>query len=207
MLYVRTREPFDLSYHLEKFAAIAKNSKEYQGHGWGCAYPERGAWRIYRNLKPVWEDDLAQFGKSDLLLAHARSAFENRDIHVENNMPFYDGKYVFIFNGELRGVKIKESGRIGAEKIFNYIKRFDRGDMAAALKKGLDIIEKRTDYVRAMNIMLADQARVYVASRFNDDPEYFTLRYRENGETIICSEPYPAESGWHAIANRTITTF
>jgi len=36
-------------------------------------------------------------------VAHARSAFEDKDIVVENNMPFTDGERVFIFNGELRG--------------------------------------------------------------------------------------------------------
>jgi len=58
-------------------------------------------------------------------------------------MPFYDWNNVFIFNGQLNGVRIKEQGRTGAEKIFNFIKRFNRGDMANAIKKGVEIIKKR----------------------------------------------------------------
>ena len=46
-----------------------------------------------------------------------------KGIKIENNMPFTGGNYVYVFNGELRGVRIKEKGRIGAEKIFNYINR------------------------------------------------------------------------------------
>ena len=42
---------------------------------------------------------------------------------------------MFVFNGELRGVRVKADGRIGAEKIFNYVKRFDRGDLGAALER------------------------------------------------------------------------
>ena len=37
LLTVRAKRPFAIASHLEKFARIAKNSKEYQGHGWGCA--------------------------------------------------------------------------------------------------------------------------------------------------------------------------
>ena len=108
LLYVRAPSEYPIVQHLAIFAQIAKNSQEYQGHGWGCAYLRNGQWRTYHNILPIWEDDLTQFGSTALLLAHARSAFEDRDIDVRNNMPFFDGRYVFIFNGELRGVKIKE---------------------------------------------------------------------------------------------------
>jgi len=120
LLVVRSERPFAISPHLEKFSHISKHSKEYQGHGWGCAYKDsRGEWALYRNICPIWEDNVSAFPVTTLLVAHARSAFEDRDIRVENNMPFFDGRYVYIFNGELRGVRIREQGRIGAEKIFN----------------------------------------------------------------------------------------
>ncbi len=119
LLYVRNKVEFKISDQLQKFAEISKSSKEYQGHGWGCAYLENNSWKYYKNIAPIWDDDLTQLGKTTLLIAHARSAFQDKDIVVENNMPFYDDDYVFIFNGELHGVKIKENGRIGAEKIFN----------------------------------------------------------------------------------------
>ena len=124
ILWVRSEKPIEITDHLKHFASISRDSNEYQGHGWGCAWIENGLWKIYRNIKPVWEDDLSSFGTTNLLLAHARSAFRDEGIEVENNMPFFDGKKVFIFNGELKGVRIREQGRIGAEKIFNYIKYF-----------------------------------------------------------------------------------
>ena len=84
LLTVRSQTPFAIGPHLEKFAHIVKTSREYQGHGWGCAYQDpAGLWQFYRNIKPVWEDDLSRFGETSLLVVHARSAFEDKDIVVE----------------------------------------------------------------------------------------------------------------------------
>ena len=205
LLTVRSEKPFAIMPHLGKFADIARNSKEYQGHGWGCSYRDKsGLWRFYKNINPVWEDDLSRFGATTLLVAHARSAFEDRDIVIENNMPFFDGRTVFVFNGELRGVQIREQGRIGAEKIFNFIRRFDREDTLKALEKAVGIIKKRTRYIRGMNIIMVNEGGVFVSSFFNEDEEYFTMRYREGTELIICSEPYPSGKKWQRIANNSV---
>ena len=205
LLVVRSEKPFDVTPHLESFAYISKHSKEYQGHGWGCAHRLAGdEWKLYKNIKPVWEDDLERFPQTKLLVAHARSAFEDRDIVVENNMPFSDGKSVYIFNGELRGVKIREQGRIGAEKIFNFIRRFDKGDTSGALKKAVSIIKKRTRYIRAMNIIVVNDQGIHISSYFTENEEYFTMHYKEDSKLIICSEPYPSGSGWNKIPNDTV---
>jgi len=205
LLTVKSETPFAITPHLRKFAAIAKNSKEYQGHGWGCAYlDETAGWRFYKNINPVWQDDLDHFDQTKLLVAHARSAFEDRDIVIENNMPFFDGQTVYIFNGELRGVKIRQDGRIGAEKIFNYIRRFDKGDTRLALIKAVGIIRKRTRYIRGMNIIMANDKGIFVSSYFTEDEEYFTMCYREGRQLVICSAPYPAEKNWQKIANDSV---
>jgi predicted glutamine amidotransferase len=205
LLTVRSEMPFAVTPHLLEFAAIAKNSKEYQGHGWGCACrDETGDWKFYRNISPVWEDDLSRFGVTDLLVAHARSAFEDRDIAVENNMPFFDGRTVFIFNGELRGVRIHESGRIGAEKIFNFIRRFGNGDTRRALEKATAIIKKRTRHIRGMNIVMVNAGGIFVSSFFSEDEAYFTMHYRQGTELIICSEPYAIGGNWQKIANDSV---
>ena len=205
LLTVRSNTTFSIEPYLSKLGDISSNSKEYQGHGWGCAYRDEAAgWRLYKNINPVWEDDLGQFGKTSLLVAHARSAFEDRDIVVENNMPFFDGRTVFVFNGELRGVKIREKGRIGAEKIFNYIRRFDKGNTGNALTKAVQIIKKRTRYIRGMNIIMVNDDGIFVSSYFTEDDIYFTMRYREGRELVICSAPFPGEKNWHSIANRSM---
>ena len=214
LLCVRSKEPFAIETHVRKLAEIAQNSKEFQGHGWGCAYLRNGEWAHYKNIAPVWEDNLAQFGETTLLLAHARSAFRDEGITVENNMPFYDDKYIFIFNGELRGVRLNVEGRIGAEKIFNLVRRMDKGDMRMALQRAMAVLNKRTKYLRAANMIVASKNRMFVASQFNEDPDYFTMHYKiptlselSKNLTIICSEKYPGEQEWSPIANKAILEF
>ncbi|HEX9973481.1 MAG TPA: hypothetical protein VGD14_15520 [bacterium] len=208
LLLVKSRNEFPIGDHLKQFAHIARHSREYQGHGWGCAYLVDNEWQIYKNIAPIWEDDLEQFGTTSQLLAHARSAFKDEGIKVENNMPFQKGEFVFIFNGELQGVKIKEQGRIGAEKIFNYILRFHLGDLLQALNKGLEIIKKRTTYFRAINIIMSDKKQALVSSEFNEDDNYLTMHYKKAGNSLlICSEPYPGEPDWQKIPNHTTKVF
>ena len=208
LLCVRSANEFDLEGHLEALARIARDSKEYQGHGWGCAWREGDAWRRYHDIAPIWEDRGRPSGRSRLLLAHARSAFRDEGIRVENNMPFLDDTRVFIFNGELQGVRIREEGRIGAEKIFNFIKRFDRGDLGEALRRATRVIEKRTRYVRAMNIVIADAEAVCVASSFREDPGYFQMhRLRSSDTLIVCSSPYEAGGDWEPVANGSVARY
>lgn len=205
LLLVKAETMFSIAAELQRFATIAAHSKEFQGHGWGCSYLENGVWRHYKNIKPIWEDVLSGFGESKLLVAHARSAFKDEGITVENNMPFYDDRYVFIFNGELRGVRIAEQGRIGAEKIFNFIKRFNHGSMLEALTRGTEIIRKRSKYIRAMNIIIAERERSYLASFFNEDPDYFTLHYSHaSGKTMVASDPLPGDEHWEKVPNETV---
>jgi glutamine amidotransferase len=205
LLLVKSENEFSIAAELQRFATSAQHSKEFQGHGWGCSYLKNGAWQHYKNIKPIWEDQMSGFGETRLLVAHARSAFKDEGIVIENNMPFYDDRYVFVFNGELRGVRISEHGRIGAEKIFNFIKRFDHGSMLEALARGSEIIRKRSKYIRAMNIIIADKERGYLACFFNEDPDYFTL-HRSGGpdKTIVASDPLPGDEHWEAISNGTV---
>ncbi len=208
LLYANSKKEFSVSEYLSKFSEISKKSKEYQGHGWGCAYLQNGVWNYYKNVNPIWEDDLSRFGSSTRLIAHARSAFKDEGIVVENNMPFYDDKYIFIFNGQLSGVKIKEEGRIGAEKIFNYIKRFDKGNIKDALEKGTEIIKKKSSFIRAMNIIMTDSKAAYVYSHFNDAVDYFTMHSKLSEDSfVVCSESFVGENDWLPVQNNTLTEY
>jgi predicted glutamine amidotransferase len=205
LLLVTSARPFDPCPYLRSFAEISRNSREYQGHGWGCASWDGSAWALYRNIRPVWEDDLSKFAPTTRLLGHARSAFRDEGIAVENNMPFSDGRTVFAFNGELHGVRLRAEGRIGAEKIYNLIRGFDHGDRLEALRRATDVIEKRSRYVRAMNIVWADGERAWASSLYSENPEYFTLRRKTaDGVRLLCSEPFPDEPGWEPVNNRFI---
>jgi glutamine amidotransferase len=208
LLYIRSKKNFLIKDHLEKFAQISKSSKEYQGHGWGCAYLVNDEWNFYKNINPIWEDNFDSFESTSLLIAHARSAFNDQDIHIDNNMPFFNKNYIYIFNGELHGVRIKENGNIGAEKIFNFILRFIDKDIEAGIKKGINIIKKKTRYIRAMNFIIADKNNAYVYSDYNEDQEYFTLKSKnEDEQVIISSENYSAESNWQSLEKNKLKVF
>lgn len=75
------------------------------------------------------------------------------------------------------------------------------------------MIRRRTRYVRALNLIVADTAgAVHVAGNFREDPEYFQLRTAvQNDVQVICSEPYPGNSleapGWSRIPNGSVATF
>jgi glutamine amidotransferase len=206
ILYARADTEFSIAKMLAPFAELSRDSREFQGHGWGCAWREGERWHQYHDIRPIWEDDLEQFGSSNLLLVHARSAFRDEGIVVENNMPFSDGESMFIFNGELRGVRIQSQGRIGAEKIYNYIRRFDKGDKLAATARAVDIIKKRCSYVRAMNIVLSDGRQSCLSTSYSEDPDYFQMHQkRERDLHLVCSQPFTGEQGWSRIDNhRTI---
>jgi predicted glutamine amidotransferase len=195
-------------FHLEAFKRLSKDSKEFQGHGWGCAWLDaENNWQHYHNINPLW-DDATSFPDTTLFLAHARSAFRDEGIVVENNMPFSDGENVFVFNGELQGVRIKAEGRIGAEKIFNTVKRFYKSDYAEATVRAVSVINKRTRYVRALNFFLANKRGVQICSQFGEDPDYFQLQETLQGSTrVVCSQRYDfGNNHWLAIANNQVFT-
>ncbi len=215
ILIIKSNTEFEIAPYLEKFAKLCQNSKEYQGHGWGCAFFS-GGWKFYKNINPIWEDDFEKFEKTNLLIVHARSAFEDKDIVIENNMPFTDNELVFVFNGELRGVRIREHGRIGAEKIFNLIKRFRDSELQQssgsdsllnAIKKGIDYLVCRTNTVKAINLVIVNMQtkNIFLSTNFNERSEYFTMHLSETDKLVICSEKFNNES--KPIPNNTTRCF
>ncbi len=204
LLLIENPAGVDPNLYLAHFRRICQESREYQGHGWGCAWLEPDdRWQLYHSIVPIWEDPKGDFPSTGLFLAHARSAFRDEGITIENNMPFTDGSSVFLFNGELQGVRIRSEGRIGAEKIYRYILRFDRGDLGAAMQKGIGIIARKTRYIRAMNFFLATAQAVHVSSWFGEDPAYFQMHRTRTGNTLIlCSAPLPALAlSWEGLPN------
>ena len=205
LLAVRDTEPFPIAGQLQALATIARDSKEYQGDGWGCSWWDGAGWQVHRSITPIWEDRFDQFGGTRLLVAHARSAFRNEGIAVENNMPFVDGDVAFVFNGELRGVRLAVPGRIGAEKLFGVLRRLGGDRDGAALRHAVDVVVRRTGYVRAMNFVLASGETIRIVSRFSEDPAYFTM-YRKETATrqTVCSEAFAGDAGWVPIPNGTV---
>jgi glutamine amidotransferase len=183
VLAIQGDAPFDAEPFLSAFAEECRRSKEFQGDGWGVAWREGIAWRSFHTLQPIWETALPDLPRSRLFLVHARSAFRNERIVVENNMPFVDDGLAFAFNGELRRVRLRAPGDTGARRLFHLYRRFRRaaadtavGDEGRTALRRLDeVIRARTEYVRALNVVVSDGEQVWVNNRFSEDPDYFTL--------------------------------
>ena len=58
-----------------------------------------------------------------------------------------------------------------------------------------------------MNLIIASRDSSELASFYNERPDYFQMHRTERaGAQIVCSDPYPGESGWRPINNRTTQT-
>lgn len=215
ILALTADEAFDAADWLRAFALRCRESREYQGHGWGVAWWADGGWQRYRSLTPIWEDDLPAELRSTLVLVHARSAFRDEGIVLGNNMPFLADDLAFAFNGELRGVRLAAPGATGAVRLTHLLGRFRRaadGDVFEALRRLDAVVSARSDYVRALNVVVSDGSTVWVNAHWSEDPDYFTLHRTsvalpEGGALqAVSSEPFALDDGaprWEAIANRT----
>ena len=80
--------------------------------------------------------------------------------------------------------------------------------MHTALTRGVDVIRKRSRYVRAMNIILASPEQVHVSSTFGEDPDYFQMRYRQTQEElVVCSDPLDERDDWQSFPNTHTQSF
>jgi glutamine amidotransferase len=200
MLIVRGEESFEVQQYIEKFSSMCKNSKVFQGDGCGIAVRTDGKWHLTKSLKPIWEGISSPVERGDWLIAHARAACLNDDVAIENNMPFQNNGWLFAFNGELHGVRVKIPGQTGAHKIFNYVKRLGARDPGVGLKKAAEIIIARSQYIKALNVLMTDGERIYGYNHYSEDPDYFTL-YRQRGDQLaFCSQPLD-DGAWEPLAN------
>jgi len=195
ILAIRADDPLDAAPWLDAFRHACRASREYQGHGWGAAWWTGTAWRHYRSLRPIWEDGFVP-PDATCILVHARSAFRDEDIVIENNMPFVDGSLAFAFNGELHGVRLNMPGATGAARLFHLLRRFRTatdGDSAQALARLDEVVARRSERVRAMNLVVADGASLVFSSRFTQEAPYFTMHAafvpELSGMRMVASEP------------------
>ena len=117
--------PFDANPWIDAFAERCRASHEYQGHGWGAAWRTDGGWDRTRSIDPIWEPGRTPVPEASVVVVHARSAFRNEGIVVENNMPFLASDLAFAFNGELRGVRLSAPGETGAARLLHLLERFN----------------------------------------------------------------------------------
>ena len=153
------------------------------------AYRVDGRISRYRSITPIWDDSRHLPGHVEFLAVHARSAFRNEGIEERNNMPFYSGRWTYVFNGEIQGVRVRAPGVTGAEKIFHLVLEQGEAEPERAIARTDQLLRDRSKYVRAMNVALTDGHKIYAHCRFRERSDYFTLHYRTGEIEGVCSEP------------------
>ena len=197
-LVLRGEQAFTPTPIWEAIRERCETSPEYQGHGWGACWRINGEWARYRSLTPIWEDRPELPERVDFFVVHARSAFRDEGIELDNNMPFYRGDRIFVFNGELRGVRMRVPGRIGAEKVFHLIEQQDP-DLEASIAKTDRLLTAKSERIRAMNLAVTDGDAIHAICRYSESPEYFTLYFRTGDIAGVCSEAL--DSSYSPMAN------
>lgn len=183
---IKSKKPIKSSNLLGDFAAMCKNNSQWQGDGWGVAWRlDDRNWTLDKSLNPIW-DDKAKFDKipsAKLLVVHARGAsFPDQKGDIDFNQPYIDNDVCFVFNGELYGVKLKAEGKIGAQKIFNLLKE-------TSLERVAKLLRKNSKKILGMNIGLVKGDAINVLCDYDDQQDYYTLRYYINKDfVIVCSE-------------------
>lgn len=188
-----SKENIKINDYLKEFADICEKSltpdNDRQKDGWGIFTLEQ----YYKSIKPIWTEKFLfdKFLSSKLLVVHSRSAHSNEN-DIELNQPYVDQGLVFIFNGLLKNVKIKIDGKIGAQKLFNLIKKIYQENNNDYWKKFFKYVIDNTEFIVGMNIILLDLnlKKLNLISVFNKHPDYFTLRlYQDENLIIVCSQP------------------
>lgn len=185
---------------LRLFANMAKNSQaldgDWQGDGWGISWLDnKNCWQTTKSQNPIWNDmnKFSSIPVNKLFVIHARSAsFPQHKDNVNYNQPYVNNNYVFVFNGLLKGVRIKsdKNSEIGAQKIWSLLQNILKTHPPlVALNKLKQILLNNSEKIQALNIGLSDKKNLYSLCYFSSNPDYYQLHYfSKNNTNIICSE-------------------
>ena len=170
-----------------------------QGDGWGVAWRhDDGQWRLHRSVAPIWTETqvLQQLPLTRHVVVHARRAsFARHQGEVLYNQPYLWENYAFVFNGFVKGVKLRQPvpGTIGAEKIWYLVRQqLQRGAAPAdALERVYTLLSRHSRELRACNMGLHNGQELVV---YNGNPSatpYYDLHHvYQTGLRMIGSEPF-----------------
>lgn len=172
--------------------------------GWGLCYLENNQLKIFRSVKPVFDDPLIdQFRKlkTNLFILHARYGTRG-EINIKNVHPFehFNGQqhYVFFHNGTVRDQlafdnQYKPNGKTDSEHFFYYL--IDGDTKNLTVKNFEKKIEKLKNFSGA-NFVLTTGEITFIANWYSLNPLYYTLKILKSEKaTIVSSEILPNLEG------------
>lgn len=185
------------------------------GDGWGIAFRQNGALKVFKSTRPAYEDDqIEQFRTlaTDWVLLHARKASKGA-VELKNVHPFAltvdHSPYLFCHNGTIKDdltfdPRFVPQGNTDSEAFLYYL--------ASPGAKAIDLQSLRTKLAQikdftAANFLLSDGKTSYVACWYSCDPVYYTLKMLKNSDFIcVASEilPHYRKEKWQRLNNKSI---
>ena len=155
-------------------------------------------------------DRLASRRRGDLGMAHLRRATLGLPVGPENTHPFTDGRVAFAHNGSISppaaldalvpgSTAGRRRGTTDSERYFLAVlaRLRDGVPPGEALRSTADDVAATAAFT-SLNCLLLTSESLYAFCRVNphgpiedDDPEYYTLRYRTAPDAVVVSS-----SGW-----------
>jgi predicted glutamine amidotransferase len=186
------------------------------GDGWGVARSTARGVAVRKRPDAARTsarfDREARTRRTDLGLAHLRRATLGLSVGPANTHPFTDGRIAFAHNGSISPPSAlddlllsrsldRRRGTTDSERYFLAVaERLDAGATPEeALRTTADAIAGTARF-SSLNCLLLTPEALYAFCRIHpdgpiedDDPEYYTLRYRASGDAVVV-----ASSGWGA---------
>ena len=198
-LLVRSKNKFKPEKLLRQFSLMCQKSRapdgDWQGDGYGIAWQVNGKWKLEKSLSPIWEeqDKFDQIPETHLFAAHARSSgFPDQKGIIEYNQPYINDLLCYVFNGMIRGVSLSMQleEKIGAQKIFSLLKQqIQNKSPEEALEHVDKLIINNSKKIEGMNIGIVYEDKFYVLCEYENNKNYFGIRYYHDDDIIlVCSE-------------------
>ena len=180
--------------------------------GWGIAYLKDQKWRVYKSLKPIFEDDnIYKFRslKTRAIVLHARKS-TGGNITYDNTHPLVyndrKGDYLFTHNGTIYDEFDFNEPLIAGDS--DSVRWFNK--LISELKNN-DIPDFFSlDRFTSANFFFVTPGKIYVGQYFKKDPVYHTMKVIKNGNNVIVSsEILPAykDEIWQSIENGSLLQF
>ena len=173
-----------------------RNFRQFQhSGGWGAIYQENSAFKLYKSIKPCWEDPRRhELAGQHLLLLHARKASRG-NVKLENTHPFFrrhEGRdWFFCHNGTIYDRFPQYAGLAGdtdSERFFRFLIAHNPGEDEGELVRAVNMLHHYT----SLNCFFLCRQTLFVINKYDErgkTPEYYTLYYyRDRGQLIISSE-------------------
>jgi predicted glutamine amidotransferase len=210
---------FPISKLLNAFKLVAMNRNEKEKHelnkgnrnfihgdGWGIVIGKSGKIEeFYKKDIACWKDPkfLEYYNaNTDFVILHARRASPGSPINCSYTHPFEKEGWYFCHNGTITDTLAKD--KRDSEHFFTLLlsNLRKRGNVINGIKDSVNHIKEYT----ALNFILANNNKAYILVKYQQYPNYYTMKYlRSENFVIASSEILPNFDGeWVNIENNYI---